>query len=130
MGGQRMSHTVTITRLPDNESDDYGYAFGGTHGSDCEVFDRCGRKACQSMDPFNAAGDERNRHGRFHFHRDGEWLVQSDACALRFVFEQYGDIETFNGLTLGSYAVRVEWEDDTWWLTVGERLPDSEVASP
>lgn len=33
-----MSHTVTITSLPDEDTDDFGYRFGGTHGGDCEVF--------------------------------------------------------------------------------------------
>ena len=34
-----MTHTVTLTRLPDEESDDYEYQFGGTHGGDCEAED-------------------------------------------------------------------------------------------
>lgn len=113
-----MAHTVTITRLPDEGSDDYEYEFGGTHGSDCEVYNPCKRKACQAMDPWHTAGDERVRHGRHHFHRDGEWLVESTECALRFVFEQYGDIETFDGLDLGTYLVCVRWEDDLWWMEV------------
>lgn len=110
-----MSHTVTITRLPDEESDDYEYEFGGTHGWDCAVLQRCKRKACQAMNP--AYGDERVRHGREHTHRDGDWLVESDECALHYVFEQVGPIETFQGLDLGTYPVRIEWDDD-WWLEV------------
>lgn len=113
-----MSHTVTITSLPDETTDDYGYEFGGSHGSDCQVFSRCKRKACQAMDPYHESGDERNRHGRYHFHRDGEWLVESDDCALRFVFESRSDDETFGGLALGTYPVIVCWEDDDWWIEV------------
>ena len=115
-----MSHTVTITRLPDEERDDYDYEFGGTHGSDCQVFNRCKQAACQAMDPYHEAGDERTRHGRYHFYRDGEWLVESDECALRFVFESRGDDETFGGLTLGTYPVIVCWEDEDWWIEVQE----------
>jgi len=112
-----MSHTVTITKLPDEESDDYEYEFGGTHGSDCEVYVRCKRKACQAMNPHYEPYDERVRHGKQHFHRDGEWMVESDQCALRYVFESVTAEETFGGLGLGTYPVSIEWEDD-WWLEV------------
>lgn len=110
-----MSHTVTITRLPDEQNDDYEFEFGGNHGGDCAVLMPCKRKACQAMKP--EYSDERGRHGREHLFRDGDWLVESDQCALRYVFEQVGTNETFEGLTLGTYPVRVEWEDD-WWLEV------------
>jgi hypothetical protein len=112
-----MSHTVTITRLPDDESDDYEYTFGGSHGSDCEVYVECKRKACRAMNPEREPLDERIRHGRRHFHRDGDWLVESDKCALRYVFEWVTEAETFEGLELGTYPVRVERED-SWWLEV------------
>lgn len=121
-----MSHTVTITRLPDEESDDYEYEFGGTHGWDCAVLQRCKRKACQAMNP--DYGDERVRHGKEHTFREGDWLIQSDDCALGYVFEQRGDIETFEGagVTLGTYAVEICWEDD-WWLEVGARAEQGEA---
>src|SRR3546814_713254 len=121
-----MTHTVTITRLPDDHNDDYESTFGGTHGSDCEVYVRCKRKACQAMDPWHEAGDERKRHGRYHFYRDGEWLVESEDCALRFVFESVTEWETFEGIPLGTYPVRVEWEDDRWWIEVQYTAPTRE----
>ena len=43
-----------------------------------------------------------------------------DDCALRFVFESRGDIETFDGLALGTYPVIVCWEDEDWWIEVQE----------
>lgn len=70
------------------------------------------------MDPWHAAGDERVRHGKRHSHRDGEWLVESDDCGLRFAFESRGDDETFGGIPLGTYPVVVCWEDDDWWIEV------------
>lgn len=117
-----MSHTVTITRLPDENHDDYEYTFGGAHGADCEVYVECKRKACRAMDP--ERGDERVRHGKRHFYRDGDWLAESDICALRYVFEDRGDIETFDGLGIGTYPVRIEWED-AWWLEVQNPVPAS-----
>jgi hypothetical protein len=113
-----MSHTVTITRVPDEESDDYEYTFGGTHGADCMVGKRCTRWACQQMNPDYET--ERTRHGLTHWwnYDNREWIVHdTEDCALRFVFEQIGDIETFDGLEPGTYPVRIEW-DDSWWLEV------------
>lgn len=114
-------HTVTLTRLPDETSDDFEYTFGGTHGSDCQTFNRCKRKSCHAMNP--DYGDERVRHGKDHFHRDGEWLVESGECALRYVFESRTDWETFDGVSLGTYPIRVEWEDDVWWIEVQDQNP-------
>lgn len=110
-----MSHTVTITRLPNEESDDYEYTFGGGHDHRCEVYVECRRKACHAMNP--DYGDERVRHGKRHFHRDGYWVAESDQCALRYVFEGRSPEETFEGLALGTYPVSIEWED-SWWLEV------------
>ncbi len=116
-----MSHTVTITKLLDETSDDYEYTFGGTHGSDCEVYVECRRKACQAMSPY--CDTERVRHGKQHIYRDGMWLAESDICALRYVFECATEGETFEGLTLGTYPVRVEWEDEGWWIEVQSPAP-------
>lgn len=114
-----MSHNVTITRLPDDEHDDYEYTFGGDHGSDCGVWVACKRKACQAMNPEYEPYDERVRHGKEHFHRDGDWLVESDQCALRYVFEWSTEWDAFNGIEVGTYPIRIEWED-TWWIEVQE----------
>jgi hypothetical protein len=104
-----MSHTVTITKLPDEES--------GEHGPSCSVYVECKRKACQAMNPDCEPGDERFRHGKEHFYRDGDWLVESDLCSLRYVFEYTTAAETFDGVAVGTYPVLIQWED-TWWLEV------------
>jgi hypothetical protein len=117
-----MSHTVTITKLPDEESDDYEYTFGGEHGPSCSVYVECKRKACQAMNPDYEPGDERFRHGKEHFYRDGDWLVESDLCSLRYVFEYITAAETFDGVAVGTYPVLIQWED-TWWLEVQNRHP-------
>ena len=113
-----MSHTVTITRLPDEESDDYEYTFGGTHGPDCMVGKRCERWACQTMN--HEYETERTRHGLTHWwnYDNREWIVHdTEDCALGYVFEYRSDVETFDGLDLGTYPVRIEWEDE-WWIEV------------
>lgn len=113
-----MSHTVTITSLPDETTDDYGYEFGGTHGADCQTLTPCKRKACQAMNPDYEPGHERTRHGKDHYYRDGDWFVESDVCALRYVFESYSDVEYFDGVALGTYPIIIDWEDDRWWFEV------------
>lgn len=113
-----MTHTVTITRTPDETSDDWEYAFDGDHGPECAVWDECARKACSGMNPDYEPGYERFRHGKTHEYRDGAWFVETDRCALRYVFEHQGDDETFEGLGIGEYEVRICW-DDSWWLEVG-----------
>lgn len=116
-----MSHTVTITSLPDETTDDYGYEFGGTHGSDCAVWVECKRKSCQAMSP--DYDTERVRHGKHHEYRDGDWLVESDRCALDYVFEYATEDEYFDGLPLGTYPVRIDWDGDHWWLEVQRATP-------
>ncbi|WP_420114528.1 hypothetical protein [Pseudactinotalea sp.] len=113
-----MSHTVTITSLPDETTDDYGYEFGGTHGADCMVGKRCERWACQTMNPEYET--ERIRHGLEHWWNwdNREWIVHdTDDCALGYAFEYRTEEETFDGLDLGTYPVSIEWED-TWWIEV------------
>lgn len=112
-----MSHTVTITKLPDDTSDDWEYTFGGEHSQECSVWDGCNRAACVKMNPDYPPGDERFRHGKLHEYRDGEWLIETDKCALRFVFEHGGIEDAFDGLSIGTYPVTICWED-TWWLEV------------
>lgn len=118
-----MSHTVTITRLPNEESDDYEYEFAGTHDSSCMVGKRCERWACQTMN--HEYETERTRHGLEHWWNwdNREWIVHDiEACALSHVFEYRTEDETFDGLTLGTYPVRIEW-DDEWWIEVQTTAP-------
>lgn len=112
-----MSHTVTITKLPDYTSDDWEYTFGGEHDGTCTTLDLCKRRSCQAMNPDYEPGDERHRHGKTHYYRDGDWWFESDICALRYVFEGQGPDETFDGLSPGTYPVTTCWED-TWWIEV------------
>lgn len=118
-----MSHTVTITRLPDEDSDDYEYTFGGEHGGDCEVYVECARKACQAMNPDYAPHDERFRHGKRHIHLDVGWCAETDICALRYVFEGCTEGETFEGIEVGTYPIRIEFEDGSFWVEVQNPKP-------
>lgn len=111
-----MAHTVTITRVPDETGGDYEYEFGGSHGRDCEYLLPCDRRECQAMEPY--VETTRTRHGKEHtYTADGLWVVLADDCALRFVFDDMSEAETFSGLTVGTYPIQVCF-DDAWWIEV------------
>lgn len=113
-----MPHTVTLTRLPDEDSDDFEYEWGGSHGSDCQVLMPCRLKRCEGLKRDYDYGHERLAHGVEHEYRDGDWLVLSDICALRYVFEYVTEWETFDGIPLGTYPVFIDWDGDDWHAEV------------
>lgn len=115
-----MSHNVSITSLPDDTTDDYEYKFGGTHGRDCEVWVPCNLSRCQGLKRDYEWGDERTAHGVLHEYRGGEWLIESDTCALSYVFESATEDEHFGGLGIGTYPVSIDWDGDDWLMQVHE----------
>lgn len=114
-----MAHTITITRLPSEESDDYEYVFGGTHDRSCMSGVACKRKACQAMSP--DYDTERVRHGRDHWHLDGTWWVEdTERCGLNYVFEHESYDDQMERAGLGTHTVDVEWDGDWWLLWIEE----------
>jgi hypothetical protein len=114
-----MSHTIIVTRMPDETSDDVEFTIGGEHGHDCEVLTPCKRARCRGLRRDYDYGDERTAHGVFHEFRDGEWLVTNKRlCGLNYAF---GDDMTWNEQIeragLGTHPVTVEWDGD-WWLMI------------
>lgn len=112
-----MAHTVTITRLPDETSDDYEYTFAGECDGTCMVGKRCPSAECQAVEHDE---DDLHAHGQYHWwnYDNAEWIVHdTEDCALHHAFEMVTEDETFEGLTLGTYPVLVMWED-SWWLEV------------
>jgi len=112
-----MSHTITITRLPDEDNDDADYAIDGECTPACRVWRGCKRKACQRMNPDYPPFDERNRHGVEHQRIDGEWMVETNDCGI-----QYADDVAMNAddvTELGTYELRVDWDGDSWLTNVG-----------
>jgi hypothetical protein len=113
-----MAHTITVTRVPDETSDDADFEVGGTHGSDCQTLKTCRLKRCEGLKRDYDWGHERLAHGVWHEYRDGDWLIPSETCGLDLAFE---DDMTWNEQIihagLGTHAVTVEWDGD-WWLMV------------
>lgn len=112
-----MSHTITITRLPDETQDDAEYVIGGSCDSKCTVWWECRRKACSAMDPEHAAGDERVRHGKVHRHIWGVgWCVESTDCGEQFAYDL--SMQADAAPALGTYPLSIEWDGDGWdsWI--------------
>lgn len=133
-----MSHTVTITKLPDENDDDYGYEFGGTHDANCEFYRECTK--AWHRHPKNDEGFEdgwsTKRVTQEHQWLDGLWMVPEDQnvrCALDFVFEGYTPSEYFAGMQIGeTHDVECRWDGEGWDLAVHKTTPDrfaSEVVS-
>lgn len=112
-----MSHTITITRLPDETQDDAEYVVGGSCDSKCTIWWECRRKACSAMDPEHAAGDERVRHGKVHRHIWGVgWCVESTDCGEQFAYDL--SMQADAAPALGTYPLSIEWDGDGWdsWI--------------
>ena len=112
-----MSHTIEITRLADETSDDVEYEISGTCDQSCKVWRGCGRKACQRMNPDYAPFDERHRHGVEHQQIDGEWMVETNECALQFAYDLASNAG--DAPACGVYSLHVDWNGDAWLTEVG-----------
>jgi hypothetical protein len=115
-----MSHTVTITALPNEDTDDYKYSISGTHDGSCEAFHECWKG--WHRHPQNDYGqygyDEwsTKRVPQVHYYMDGSWCVpQPQGCGFDYSFE-YQSIDEMlpENPGLGTYAVEVHWDDNFW----------------
>ena len=122
-----MSHTVTITRVPDDESDDTEYEFGGTHDSNCETFREC-RKTWHRHPTGDHDSEWGTKRAGPHQFIDGTWMVPDGACALHYVFENEGPSEALGGIDVGETRnVDTEWDGDSWALVVLGLVPTLDV---
>ena len=113
-----MSHTVTVTKLPDEQSDDVEYTISGEHDDQCEMWIECFKS--WHRHPRNDYGqyggyDEwsTKRVPVVHQWIDGSWMVPSSDCSFRYAFEN--DNPDRQMTDLGIYDARVDWVDD-WWI--------------
>ena len=111
-----MSHTVTITRLPDEQSDDVEYTIGGEHDAHCETYRECDKAWHRHPKNADIVGDEwgNDRVGE-HRYIEGMWMThEPNGCGLNYAFEEYTDDDLIEA-GLGTHDVTVTWDGD-WWI--------------
>lgn len=116
-----MSHTITITRLPDEQHDDAEYEIGGTCDEWCTVWDECAEShpaaAWTTYDTAVFHGVE---------HRDilgVGWCVRTTQCGLDYTHEL--GLEAEQAEAGGTYALDIEWDGDGWIAYLGDPEPHS-----
>lgn len=118
-----MSHTITVTSLPDETTDDVEYTIGGTHDYSCEAWRECIKE--WHRHPKNGDdGDEwsTKRVPEVHQMIDGMWMVpMRNRCGFGLSFEY--DNPEFQMTRLGVYDVDVEWDGDYWTASLSFRGP-------
>lgn len=117
-----MSHTITITRLPDDENDDAEYAIDGPCDSDCRVWRECPRATCQRMSSEYPPFEERYRHGVEHKRIDGVWMVDMNECGLDHAYHLNLAADEMG--ELGTYALQVDWDGDEWCALIGDKITE------
>lgn len=113
-----MSHTITITRLPDDERDDAEYTIGGSCDQWCTVWRECDEKHPAPTDDEIASG-EATWHGVEHMSiLDIGWSVQTTECGLDYAYDL--GLEADRVEALGAYVLDVEWDGDGWQACIGD----------
>jgi hypothetical protein len=110
-------HTITITRLPDDENDDTAYVIGGEHDSTCQVWRECdGEHPDAECTPEERSGDM-ILHGIRHRLIDHMWCHWTDECAVDHCTEL--GLEADEKGELGTFVLDIEWDDDFYGVIGG-----------
>ena len=113
-----MSHTITVTRLPDETSDDVEYTIGGTHDRSCSVWGECEeRHPRATLDELQDG--EAIWHDAEHLLVSGVgWCVLTTECGLDYAYDLGLEVEALTGL--GTYELDADWTGDGWDALIGE----------
>ena len=108
-----MSHTITITRLPDDNHDDAEFEIGGTCEPYCSVWDECPQ---YHRRPRNDEYDRPTFHGVEHLCHDigngPVWCVPTGECGAFYAYDLA--LEANRTPALGTYLIEFEWDGDAW----------------
>ena len=123
-----MSHTITVTELPNDQSDDVVYSISGTHDPLCEVWRPCSKDWHRHPKDADMIDDEwSTKRAGLHQFIDGEWMVPSEGCGFRYALADMGaefDEQVTRG-GLGDYDVEIEWDGDGWSAYAHRKSTDS-----
>lgn len=123
-----MSHLLLVTRLPDEEHDDYEYTVTGEHDSSCQTWHSCLKD--WHRHPKNEYGEQdewsTKRVPEVHQFIENEWMVKiPNGCGLRECDDITDQIDR-----LGVYRARVNYDGDWWWAElewIREITPEDNV---
>lgn len=108
-----MSHTITITRLPDEHFDDVEYTIGGDHDYQCEFYKPCEKAWHRHPKSNEIVGDEwGNSRIGYHAYLEDQWMVPDNGCAMQFTYCLNEHVRDFG--QIGTFALDLVWEDYEW----------------
>lgn len=117
-----MAHTIEITRLAGDGSDDADYTVGGSCSSSCEVWRPC--EKAWHRHPKNEYGEliewSTKAVPQEHQFIDGEWMVPSGDCAVQYAYDLGFELEVIT--ELGRYELDLDWDGDGWLADIGDRV--------
>lgn len=118
-----MSHTITVTKLADDDSDDYGWTLNGTHDQNCEAWWECDKAWHRHpLDNSNVGDEWGNKRVGEHMYIDGLWCVQR-GCG--YTYADHGDMEydlaARNPKIGDEFELIFEW-DEAWYITLGPQV--------
>lgn len=114
------NHKVTVTLVPNDETDDVEYTVDHCPGTTCSVWYECDQ--CSEYEPTKDEDDagEYDRHNRHHERIDGWWMTDTSECAI--VASDSGADGMFEialEAGLGTHDVDVDyWGDGAWDITL------------
>ena len=119
-----MSHTITITRLPDDQHDDAEFEIGGTCDNQCTVWRECDQVHYVATEAEIDRG-EAVWHGVWHRNIFGVgWCVETTECGLDYAYEL--GLEAASAESTGTYLLDIEWDGDGWVAIIGAEAGDSD----
>lgn len=109
-------HTVTFTKVPNEEQDDLEYTIDSCPGGDCVVWWEC--KECHERKPSEIEDDEGEytAHGERHQRIDDVWMTEGKGCAIATTDSgTEGMCEIAETAGLGTHQIDCSYWGDGHW---------------
>ena len=117
-------HVITVTRVPDEHSDDVEFTVDHCPGDTCSVWWEC-TTPCAGHQPTEAETEDgwHENHGVRHQLIEGRWMTESQTCALTGTDSgNDGASSAAEKAGLGTHRLSIDyWGDGIW---------DVELVSP
>lgn len=110
-------HTITVTKVPDEHSDDVELTVDHCSGNACTVWNQC-LEACSEYTPTEDETDagKHSNHGVRHQLIEGFWMTESEACALTGTDSANDEVHSIaEEVGLGTHQVVVDYSGDGIW---------------